>query len=127
MLIPDKAIPIRKNPAGGGFRRRGLPFVRFSARRILRRLSRLRAGEELGDAGDDGLLEGGDGHDQHEDVADGHADPQQGGGLEALVHVLAPDQQQHEEAADGRGDGGGDIGDQDQLGGGAVIAVADGR
>ena len=67
--------------------------------------------EQLHDAGDNGLLESRNRHDQYEDIADGHADTQRRRGLVSLVHVLAPDQQQDEESADRGGDGGGDVRD----------------
>lgn len=50
-------------------------------------------------------LEGRAGHEQSKDIADGHADPQGGGALVALVDVLAPDQQQDEQAAQHGGSG----------------------
>ena len=68
-----------------------------------------------------------DGHDQHENVADGHADPQGCGGLVALVHILAPDEQSDEQTCNGGGHGGAQICQEDQLGGRAAIAVADDR
>lgn len=65
------------------------------------------------------------GHHQYKQVADGHADPQTGGSLPTLVHVLAPDQKGDEETGNGGGNGGSKVGDEDQLGGGTAITVAD--
>lgn len=65
-----------------------------------------------------------DRHNQREHVADGHAEAQCGGLFVAFIDVLAPQQQQGKQPAEGGGDGRGDIGHEDQLGGGTAVAVA---
>ena len=90
------------------------PFLIFA-------LAQADGGQELGNGG----AQSGEGHEQHEDIADGHADPQSGGLLVAFVDVLPPQQQQNEQAAEGSGHGGGNVGHEDQLRGRTAVAVAD--